>query len=119
VASGRSGGGAPLKVRAAVLAASDLCWICEHPGALTVDHLTQAPYWPRLADGRMAPGFNHPMNLAPAHGTMGAGRTIVHNRCTTCGRLCNQSRGARRPPPPRPQSRDWGTPPPRPQSRQW
>lgn len=65
------------RMRAAVLAASDLCWICGHHGADSVDHLRP------LARG--GPPLD-PDNLAPAH----------HRPCPSCGRRCNTSRGAGR-----------------------
>jgi hypothetical protein len=63
-------------------------------------------YWPRDEFGKMTPGFDDLGNLRPAHGTMGSGRAKAQNRCATCGRLCNQSRG-NGPGPRRPQSRVW------------
>ncbi len=60
--------------RKAVLEASDVCWICGHAGADSVDHLE-----PLSRDG-------DPLdldNLAPAH----------HQPCPTCRRRCNASRG--------------------------
>jgi hypothetical protein len=102
--SGRSGTGTwrYRKNRATLLAADDLCRICLHRGAATADHIITARDWPR---GK--PGFDEMSNLQPAHGTMGAGVNRLHNPCPVCGRLCNQSRGARRALPPRPQSRNW------------
>jgi hypothetical protein len=95
-----TGGWRYLHNRAVVLARSDVCWICRHPGARTADHLIPWRLWPRDL-----PGFNDIGNLAPAHGTMGSGPFKVHNRCPVCGRLCNQSKGDRVQG--RPQSRRW------------
>jgi hypothetical protein len=89
------------------LAATDLCGICHHYGSRTADHIVSDRDWPRLAGGKRAPGFDDLINLQPAHGTMGSGVNRVHNPCPVCGRLCNQSKGARTPPPRRPQSRNW------------
>jgi len=88
------------RLRAAVLAQSDRCHICGHPGSQSVDHLVarvDAPH--RTLD---------PSNVAPAHGVEG---------CPTCGRRCNQSRGTGQPSrahagrararPPFPTSRPW------------
>jgi hypothetical protein len=63
--------------RGAVLAASDVCWICGHAGADSVDHVEA------LALGGDALDLD---NLAPAH----------HQPCPTCRRRCNASRGAGR-----------------------
>jgi hypothetical protein len=82
------------KNRAKLLAMSDLCGLCLHGGAKTADHIISWRLWPRDHDGRLLPGFNSLGNLQPAHGTMGAGLDKVQNRCPTCGRLCNQSKGA-------------------------
>ncbi len=108
--SGRSGTGASAyrRNRAILLASNDVCAICGHPGSLTADHVISDPLWPRGPDGKRIPGFDALGNLQPAHGTMGSGRATVHNRCPTCGRLCNQSKGdgrARRPS--RPSTRRW------------
>lgn len=59
---------------AAVLAASNICWICGHPGSQTTDHVIPRSL---LKDDSIA-------NLRPAHGVQG---------CPTCGRKCNTSRG--------------------------
>jgi hypothetical protein len=94
MASGRSGTGAwrYRHNRAAMLAASDVCWLCGHGGARTADHIITAKDWPPGV-----PGFDDVTNLAPAHGTSGSGRDRIHNRCPepNCQKLCNQSRGAR------------------------
>lgn len=66
------------------------CWICGHPGARTVDHVVPRSKWPRLPNGQLAPGCDADDNLRPAHGTRAQ---YLTNRCATCGRLCNQSRG--------------------------
>lgn len=88
-----------------MLSQNDVCGICGHGGSLTGDHIITAKHWPRGADGKPLPGLDDLSNLRPAHGTMGSGRDRLHNHCPTCGRLCNQSRGARVAR--RPQSRTW------------
>lgn len=105
--SGRSGTGGAVyrRNRALLLAQNTMCAICGHEGAQTADHKVSARRWPRDLDGKLLPGFNDLPNLQPAHGTMGAGRGRV-NRCPTCGRLCNQSKGSG-PGPKRPSSRRW------------
>lgn len=99
--SGRSGTGNAMyrRNRLIVLALSDQCGICGHPGSMTVDHIIPPKDWPRGVRG-----LDDITNLRPAHGTLGAGRGKV-NPCPTCGRLCNQSRGNRAAK--RPASRDW------------
>lgn len=59
-----------------ILAASNVCHICGHPGADEVDHVVA------LARG----GSEHPSNLRPAHGV---------KPCETCGAQCNRSKGAK------------------------
>jgi hypothetical protein len=93
--SGRGGTGArPYRRNRALLLATapDVCGICGHGGTLTADHIIPARLWPRGPDGRPMKGLDDLSNLRRAHGTMGAGRDRL-NRCPTCGRLCNQSRG--------------------------
>ncbi len=105
--------------RARLLATSDVCALCGHPDARTADHIVPWRRWPRDIDGRLIPGFNSLGNLQPAHGTMGPKQEP--NRCPTCGKLCNQSKGAGLPgqirrsgmdhfpeSANRPASRDWG-----------
>lgn len=106
--SGRSGTGnsAYRRNRALLLASNDICGICGHGGSLTADHIITAKHWPCGSDGRPLPGLDDIGNLRPSHGTMGSGRDRIHNPCPVCGRLCNQSRGAR-PPRGRPQTRQW------------
>ncbi len=105
-ASGRSGTGGSRyrRNRAILLARNRTCWLCGHDGASTADHVISAKLWPRDFAGRKLPGFDELPNLAPAHGTMG--NTGLVNRCATCGRACNQVRGARVATS-RPQSRVW------------
>lgn len=55
--------------RAAVLAVSDVCWLCGEPGSDTVDHVVP---WSKG-------GSDAPSNLRPAH------------------RSCNSARGTREP----------------------
>jgi 5-methylcytosine-specific restriction endonuclease McrA len=85
---------------ALVLANSDLCHLCGHHDARTVDHIISVEEWWRLHG--TYDGVNDLSNLAPAHGMRRAGP----NRCATCGRLCNQNRGSRSLAP-QPRSRDW------------
>jgi hypothetical protein len=116
--SGRGGMGHRVyrRNRAARLAMpdGDLCAICHHPGAQTADHIVSDRDWPRDENGRREPGFDDVDNLQPAHGTMG--NIGPHNPCPTCGKLCNQSKGAGPRPtrvtlqPPAKRSRDWYTP---------
>jgi 5-methylcytosine-specific restriction endonuclease McrA len=65
------------KARAAFLADNDVCHICGHPAADTVDHIQAVS---RGADPRDRD------NWAPAHGVTG---------CPTCGRKCNTEKGNR------------------------
>ncbi|MCZ4099854.1 HNH endonuclease [Streptomyces sp. H39-C1] len=64
------------KVRAQLLAESDVCHWCGHSGADAADHLI-----PVAAGGAKL----DPDNLAPIHGV---------NGCPTCGRKCNNEKGA-------------------------
>ena len=61
---------------AKILAASDVCHICGHPGADSVDHVVA------LARGG---SDTDPDNLKPAH----------HNPCPTCDERCNLVKGDR------------------------
>jgi hypothetical protein len=103
--SGRSGTGSSRyrRNRAILLATSDMCGICGHGGARTADHIIPPKLWAQLFPDDPQ-GCDGLANLRPAHGTMAPGAPI--NRCLTCGRACNQSRGARLPAS-RPQSRHW------------
>lgn len=87
---GSNGGrtGSEYRTNAALtLAASDICGICGHPGAKTIDHIITRKNWPIGM-----PGWNGLANMRPAHGTKGT----LKNRCPECGKLCNQERGAGR-----------------------
>ncbi len=103
--SGRSGTGNARyrRNRELLLAQTDRCALCGHPGAKTADHKIADPQWPRDGYGRRLPGFDELANLQPAHGTLGPWQKP--NPCPTCGQLCNQSKGARVAR--RPQTRDW------------
>jgi 5-methylcytosine-specific restriction endonuclease McrA len=75
-----------------------ICGICGHAGAITVDHIIPHRDWPKNELGQAIDGFDHPDNLRAAHGSRGVGE---HNPCRECdpqkwpqGRHCNQSRGA-------------------------
>jgi 5-methylcytosine-specific restriction endonuclease McrA len=83
-----------LRVRAAVLAASTVCYLCGHPGSGAVDHVISRKVAPDLA--------LDPANLRPVHGSL--------SRCPVCRRACNESKGDRPGLPPRQQPR---------QSRRW
>lgn len=59
------------------------CHLCGHDGAHTADHLTPVSLDPEQPIS--------PHDMRPAHGTRGG---QPPNPCPTCGRLCNQERGA-------------------------
>ena len=59
-----------------MLAASDVCHICGHPGSDAIDHVVA------LARG----GTDDPSNLKPAHHT---------EPCPTCGIKCNRVKSDR------------------------
>ena len=63
------------RIRARVLEASRICWLCGHDGATDVDHVIPRSKAPELA-------FDI-SNLRPAHGVKG---------CATCGRKCNREK---------------------------
>lgn len=97
---------------AIVLAHSDVCGICLHPGARTADHIVPYSRWPRGRDGRPLPGLHSVANIQPAHGSIG--NTGAVNRCRTCRHLringngvCNQSKRNRVNTTRLPRSRDW------------
>jgi 5-methylcytosine-specific restriction endonuclease McrA len=82
------------RVRVRVLAASDVCHLCGHPGAGAVDHVISRKLRPDLA--------LDPTNLRPVHGSL--------SRCPWCRRACNEAKGDRSglPPSQQPrQSRPW------------
>jgi 5-methylcytosine-specific restriction endonuclease McrA len=79
-------------VRAAVLAASDVCYLCGHLGAGAVDHVISRKQRPDLA--------LDPANLRPVHGSL--------SRCPWCHRACNEQKGDRA-----------GLGEPSPRSRRW
>jgi hypothetical protein len=105
--SGRSGTGNARyrRNREILLATTDICALCGHPGAKTANHKIAAALWPKDMTGRPLPGMDELGNLEPAHGTMGSGRARRQNPCPVCGELCNQKRGARIAR--RPQTRNW------------
>lgn len=66
-------------IRAVVLTASDICGLCSHYGADSIDHVI--PRALCLMAGR--PDLVEDLvNLRPAH----------HQPCATCGRRCNRER---------------------------
>jgi len=84
------------RLRAAVLAASDVCVLCGHPGSGDVHHLLARSLGGDLLD---------PANVGPAHGAL--------SPCPWCNLACNQSAGAGGHATPRPRkpvavyTRDW------------
>lgn len=71
------------KIRPAVLAESDTCWICGLPGADTVDHIV-----PMSKGGHPT----HRSNLAPAHmlcNTLRSADITIHEASTHCP-TCHQ-----------------------------
>jgi hypothetical protein len=88
------------RVKAEVLAASDVCWLCGHSGARTVDH-DPPLHW--LEANGLDP--RDPQYLRVAHGS---GSNVRPNPCPTCGRYCNQAKGGSLAPVvPVIHSRDW------------
>jgi hypothetical protein len=67
-------------VRAEVLAASRICWLCGHDGSDSADHVIARAVC--IAMGRFDL-LNAKANLRPAH----------HRPCPTCGLRCNRKRG--------------------------
>ncbi|NUL03588.1 HNH endonuclease [Streptomyces lunaelactis] len=63
------------KIRARILAESDVCIVCGHGAADAVDHVQPVSKGGAKLD---------PDNLAPIHGVDG---------CPTCGRKCNNEKG--------------------------
>ena len=65
-----------------ILAASDVCHICGHPGSDSVDHVKALA---RAADEAEALRLDtDPSNLRPAHHDV---------PCPTCGERCNRAKG--------------------------
>jgi len=89
---------------ATCIANSDLCGLCGHHGARTADHIIPVDVWYRRYG--TYDGVNDQTNLQPAHGTKGR----INNPCPTCGKLCNQAKGARLIVAVSPRSRDWYKP---------
>ncbi|MER6892012.1 HNH endonuclease [Streptomyces halstedii] len=81
------------RLREQILAASDTCHWCGHPGADALDHLVPTSKGGARVD---------PANLAPIHGVAG---------CPSCGRKCNNEKGDDEAPAARlTTSRDWYSP---------
>ncbi|MEV4158998.1 hypothetical protein [Nonomuraea dietziae] len=74
------------RVRAQVLAESDVCWLCGHPDANEVDH---EPPLRELELHGLDP--RDPRFLRPAHGPRRTAEGIIG--CPHCGRMCNQEKG--------------------------
>lgn len=78
----RLSGSARQKRNRAILAASDVCHICGHPGSDAVDHVKALA---RAKDAAEAKRLDEdPSNLRPAHHDV---------PCATCGERCNRSKG--------------------------
>ena len=73
----RMTGSARQRRNRAILALSDVCHICGHPGSDAVDHV-----YPLSKGG----SDDDPDNLKPAHHDV---------PCPTCGERCNRAKGAR------------------------
>ena len=65
------------RMRRGILGASDVCVVCGHGGADSVDHVEPIADRPDLAED--------PSNLAPCH----------HEPCPTCGQRCNNVKGTK------------------------
>jgi hypothetical protein len=81
------------RARKQLLAISRICWLCGHDGATNADH---EPSLKVLEAHGLDPTDLRYMR--PAHGIEG---------CPTCGRKCNQSKGAKSGLPPQKNSRAW------------
>lgn len=57
------------RIRAQVLAASNICWLCGKPGATTVDHVVPVSKLPHDH-----PLVRDPANLRPAHTSCNSAR---------------------------------------------
>jgi 5-methylcytosine-specific restriction endonuclease McrA len=64
-------------MRRGVLGADDVCIVCGHGGADSVDHVIPKSVAPELAED--------PGNLAPCH----------HEPCPVCGQRCNNVKGTK------------------------
>jgi hypothetical protein len=90
---GRSGG-RWRKARATLWAETpDICWLCGHAGTTDADHDPPLKILEQLGLDPCDLSY-----LKRAHGVLG---------CPTCGRKCNQSKGAKLALPPPPSSRAW------------
>lgn len=67
-----------------ILAASDVCHICGHPGSDAVDHVTALARAKDDDDARRLD--TDPTNLLPAHHDVA---------CPTCGRRCNREKAGK------------------------
>lgn len=84
------------RCRTAVLSVSTCCHLCGHEGAGEADHHPL----PRGELKRLGLDPDDPQYSKPAHG--------AKSRCPTCGRCCNQVKGAKVGYSiPTPGSRDW------------
>lgn len=82
------------RARARLFAESpDVCWICGHAGTTDADHDPPLKTLEALGLDPCDPRY-----LRRAHGVRG---------CPTCGRKCNQEKGARSLPPAPATSRAW------------
>ena len=72
----RISGSTRQRINRTILAASDVCHICGHPGSDAVDHVIP------LARG----GTEDRSNKRPAHHDV---------ECATCGHRCNREKGVR------------------------
>lgn len=78
----RMGGRARQRRNRAILAASDVCHICGHPGSDSIDHVIALA---RARDAEHAKQLDEDLsNLKPAHHDV---------ECPTCGERCNRSKG--------------------------
>ena len=81
----RMSGAARQKRNRAILAKSDVCHICGHPGSDAVDHVL--PLAPVKDDPvELARRDTDPDNLKPAHHDV---------PCEVCGERCNRAKGMR------------------------